>query len=317
MTQFETRIDPEGNLWLAGGFLVDLTTSPTTTHHLQQPGLAGGDEDAGPFRVVPQLGGVGFCGGSGRNVVTTGTLSGTLAPVGIFRQTGELTWVDQFGTVITFDPSDGSASMDAGATQIATLAAGAATIAPEGSFTSTPDGEDDYNGGTPFSLTAAFEGRNLFPALNLETSDGVTAQAGIYASAGWGAWISAADSDWTLAVDGAGEGTIADATGDVAIRATGADGDGSGIFESTTYGATTYNSGNPFVILASVIPVPAPIAGYLFVTVELAAGVVTGMSGPSFASALPANSATAVHVPIAHSTGTTVYPIQQGPIFWR
>ena len=45
---------------------------------------------------------------------------------------------------------------------------------------------------------------------------------------------------------------------------------------------------------------------------------VAAVTGPFFASSLPANSATEVSVPIAYSDGAgNVTQIQLGPIIWR
>jgi hypothetical protein len=314
--QFTTWLDEEGNLYMQGGTLIDLTASPTAVYTLAQTGDLPFVTDLQSFRRTPQFSGQLFQGGSGRNVISTGTLSGTNAPIGYFRQIAEDVWGDGYGTEITFDPSDGSASMDNGADQIATMGAGAATIAPYGTFSSTATGETIYNGGTPFSLTVTYEGRNTFPALLIDV-DGGTAQTGVYSSTGWGGWDSDDDAAWFVAVDSGGSARISDGVDDVAERATGQDGIGAGSYVATGYGETNYNGGDPFTMVATSIPVPAPITGYLYVTVTLAAGVVTGMSGPNYAAAMPANSSTAKHVPICHSNGSSVYQIQQGPILWR
>jgi hypothetical protein len=301
---------------MQGGTLIDLTASPTAVYTLAQTGDLPFVTDLQSFRRTPQFSGQLFQGGSGRNVISTGTLSGTNAPIGYFRQIAEDVWGDGYGTEITFDPSDGSASMDNGADQIATMGAGAATIAPYGTFSSTATGDTIYNGGTPFSLTADYEGRTVFPELSLE-ADGTSIVDGDYIATGWGEWVSDTDSDWTISVDATGLTELSDSVDIVASGSSDIDGVAANILTSTAYGATNYNSGVVFGIVLSPIPVPAPIAGYLYVTVTLAAGVVTGMTGPSYAAAMPANSSTAKHVPICHSNGSSVYQIQQGPILWR
>ena len=314
--QFQTRLDQNGDLWMNGGCLVDLSVSPSSYYFIDGNGVIIKSGDPSPWREVEQIGGAQFVGGGGRSIITSGSLSGTFAPVGAFRQIGENVWADRYGTEITFDPSDGSASMDNGADQIATMGAGAATIAPYGTFSSTATGDTIYNGGTPFSLTADYEGRTVFPELSLE-ADGTSIVDGDYIATGWGEWVSDTDSDWTISVDATGLTELSDSVDIVASGSSDIDGVAANILTSTTYGATNYNSGVVFGIVLSPIPVPAPIAGYLYVTVTLAAGVVTGMTGPNYAAAMPANSSTAKHVPICHSNGSTVYQIQQGPILWR
>ncbi|MCH9834520.1 hypothetical protein K0U83_02610 [bacterium] len=317
--QFQTWLDVEGNLYMQGGTLIAIpnhATDPTEVYTLSEVGALNIADTPAPFRIVPQLGGQAFVGGSGRNVITAGTVSGTNAPVGYFRQLSELEWADQYGSVITFDPSDGSAVMEDSTDTIATMPAGAATTAPYGTFTATTYGEDTYNGGSGFTLASSYEGRTEWPSLTIEV-DGGTAQTGVYSSTGWGAWWSDDDNDWTVTVATDGSAEISDNTDVVATRATGADGIGDGVYISTAYGETTYNSGDPFAMIATFVSVSAPIAGFLYVTVNLTTGNPSSLSGPSFASAMPANSGTAKHVPVAYSDGSTVYQIQRGPIFWK
>lgn len=314
--QFQTWLDVEGNLYMQGGTLVDISVSPSAVFTLSEVGALSIATTPAPFRIVPQIGGQAFVGGCGRNVITTGTVTGTNAPIGYFRQLSELEWADQYGSVITFDPSDGSAVIEDDTDTIATMPAGAATIAPYGTFTATTYGEDTYNGGSGFTLASSYEGRTEWPSLTIEV-DGGTAQTGVYSSTGWGAWWSDDDNDWTVTVATDGSAEISDSTDVVAERSTGADGIGEGVYIATAYGKTTYNSGDTFSMVATTIPVSAPISGYLYVTVNLTASVVSSLSGPAFASAMPANSSTAKHVPIAYSDGSTVYQIQRGPIFWK
>lgn len=314
--QFQTWLDVEGNLYMQGGSLVDISASPSAVFQITSGKVIALDQNFEQFKTINPLGGQFFVGGSGRNVITAGTVSGTNAPVGYFRQFSELEWVDQYGSVITFDPSDGSAVMENDVDTIATMPAGAATIAPYGTFTATTYGEDTYNGGIGFTLASTYEGRTEWPSLTIEV-DGGTAQTGVYSSTGWGAWWSDDDNDWTVTVATDGSAEISDNTDVVAERATGADGAGDGVYIATAYGKTTYNGGEPFAMIATFISVSAPIAGYLYVTVNLTAGVVLSLSGPAFATTMPANSATAKHVPVAYSDGSTVYQIQRGPIFWK
>ena len=312
--QFDTWMDPEGNIYMQGGVLIDTSSSPTNTLTLSQGGAISVGDANGFFQRSPVIGGQSFQGGCGRNVISTGTLSGTFTPIGFFRQIAADTWEGENGQTMTFDAGTGDVSLDDGSGQIATMTG--ATIAPAGTFTSTAYGETNYNGGTPFTLTADFEGRIAFPGLDLAVS-GSTAQGGSYTSTVWGEWVSDVDASWELTVNPAGDAFIFDGTDTVAERASGTDGDGSGAYLSTTYGATTYNSGEDFTIFATTVSVDAPMPGYLYVTVNLTAGTPTSLSGPEFASSMPSNSSTEVHIPVCYSTGAAFYPIQQGPILWR
>lgn len=317
MNQFQTWLDVEGNIYMVGGSLIDISVSPTAKFSLTPDGFdkALTDESAFITRilarpVVPGSAAI-FRGGSGRNILNTGTLSGTNTPLGYFHQDSELTWTGCYGQIVSYDDSTGYASLDDAGGQIATMTG--ATVAPSGTFTSTAYGETTYNGGTPFTLTANYENRDVFPSLLVEVTAG-TALAATYASTYWNIWMSAG---WTVFVLPDGTATIDDGTDIVAERAEGTDGDGTGAYVATTYGKTTYNSGDEFSMYCSLVPVPAPIAGYLYVTVTLTAGVVTGLTGPFFATSMPANSATAKSVPIAYSDGSICIPLQQGPIFWK
>jgi hypothetical protein len=151
--------------------------------------------------------------------------------------------------------------------------------------------------------------------------DDTTVQVGNYTRTSWQTWESDVDPDWTITIDGTGAGIINDGTDDVLERAADADRiyDVTGAaWVSTAYGATTYGGGDPFSAQTTAARAH-PVAGYLYVTLTLnGSDEVTAVSGPLFAASLPANSSTAVSVPIAYSNGTgTVTQIQLGPITWR
>jgi hypothetical protein len=315
MSQFKTWIDERGNLIFTGGTLLDISGSPTSVLELSiNDGLISPEEIMTGLRRVPQIGGQSFYGGSGTNVISTGTLSGTNAPLGYFVQTSATTWQGPYGQVMTFDPGTGTTSLDDDSNQIATMTG--ATTAPSGTFSSTSYGATTYNGGTSFTLTADYEGRTVYPGSFIEKTAG-TAQGGNYSSTAWGEFVSDLDAAWTITVNPSGTAIIEDGTDIVAERAEGIDGDGTGVFVATEYGQITYNSSEPFSMIGSLIPVPAPIAGYLYVTINLSGGTPTSLSGPAFATSMPSNTATEIHVPVCKSDGSTVYQIQQGPILWK
>jgi len=320
MNQFETWIDPKGNIYMMGGTLIDLSSSPTVVHSLilTEPAsvLADGVYYMSGLNVrktIPR-GLLNTQGGSGTNVISTGTVSGTNAPTGFFVQTSATTWEGPYGQVMTFDPGTGAASLDDGGGQIATMTG--ATTAPAGTFTATTYGRTTYNGGSAFTLTTDYEGRTVYPGASVGLTAG-TAQDGSYSSTVWDEWVSDIHASWTITVDPSGTAIIEDGTDTVAERAEGTDGDPTGVFVATAYGETTYNSDEAFSMFISLIPITAPIAGYLYVTVNLTAGTPSSLSGPAFASSMPSNSASEVHVPVCYSDGSQIYPIQQGPILWK
>jgi hypothetical protein len=197
------------------------------------------------------------------------------------------------------------------------------TVAPYGTFNATTYGRTTYNAGTAFTIATTYEGSaDTWPKrAAVLVCDGTTVQVGSYSRTGWQTWESDVDPDWTITIDGTGAGEIDDGTNVVLERAADADRiyDVTGAaWVSTAYGATTYGAGETFY--AQIYQTRAyPIAGLLYVTLTLnGSDEVTAVTGPFFASSLPANTATAVSVPIAYSNGTgTVTQIQLGPITWR
>lgn len=317
---FAAYVAPDGNLYMQEGAVICL--AGTTTHFTVGGGLgvpfSPVAEPIGPA-VAAGTGGA-FYGGAGNNVQAPSPVLATIVPDGFFKPAGPDEWTA--GTLtMTFDPGTGAADIDDGVDVLASLPGGSATFAPYGTFSSTTYGETTYNGGTPFSIVADYEGGPVYPTRDcIVSASGSTAQEGRYARTGWQSWESLDDPAWTLTIDGTGAGVISDGTDDVLTRAAdaGALYDPAGTWEATTYGETTYGGGEFFYGGAALLAT-RPIAGYLFVTLELDANdEVTGVTGPFFAPSLPANSATEVSVPIAYSNGTgTVSQIQLGPIIWR
>jgi len=247
----------------------------------------------GPLTRSVQPGGAFFVGGSGENMVLTGTLTGTAAPIGYFQRTGTETWRDNFGNEIIGDDALNTAEIEDGIDVIATYAT-AYTIAPVGTFTSTTYGEDTYNGGTPFTLDATYENGASASVALVEVFTG-TAQAGSYTETGFATW---ANTGWTI---DSSAGEISDGI-DIVAESFLSSRDPTGAYASTTYGATTYNDGANFVMNVRFLG-RFPMEGYVYVEIVLAAGVFSTARGPYFAAALPANSATLEVVPIAHSDG--------------
>lgn len=317
---FSAAVDEFGNLYMQGGIVIALngttayftTGGSTNAVALQDPTLA---------LMTASRGLGGFHGGSGTNVKATSTVLGTLVPDGFFKPSEPDVWTSG-GFTMTFDPGTGYADIEDDTDVVATMAA-TTTVAPYGTFNATAYGETTYNGGTPFTIATTYEGSaDTWPKRPAElVCDDTTVQVGAYTRTGWQTWESDVDPDWTITIDGTGAGVINDSLDVVLERAA----DPDRIYDvtgaawiSTAYGATAYGSGNTFY--AQIYEGRAyPVAGYLYVTLTInGSDECTGVTGPFFAASLPANSATAVSVPIAYSNGTgTVTQIQLGPITWR
>lgn len=291
MNQFDVSIDNQGNLLVAAGTVVDLSASTTATVRLGETLLS--NIGNGPRLRMVNTGGLFFVGGSGESMGTTGTLSGTAAPIGYFERTGTETWVDNFGNEIIGDDAANTAEIVIGSDVIATFSS-SYTIAPVGTFSSTTFGEDTYNGGTPFTLTTTFEGGATASTVLVEITTG-TAQDGIYTEATFDTWTN---TGWTI---NSTTGEIDDGI-DVVATAASNGRDPTNTYDSTAYGATTYNDGASFVMLVSLLG-RMPKEGFVYVEIVLSGGVFSTARGPFFATTLPANSATLEVVPIAHSDG--------------
>lgn len=239
---FQVSVDRLGNLWMQAGPVIAFHA----TTEVFQIGSGGrmtattrpGDE----FRTAAGAGS-SFQGGNGSNVKAATALPGTLVPDGFFQPAGPDAWRAGSTIDLTFDSGDGSAEISDGTDVVATLPAASATIAPYGTFTATTYGEDEYNGGTPWTVDLEFEGGTPWPAVRVfvSSTDGEI-QGGYYQRTGWQEWESAADPDWTITLNGTDEFELHDGTDVVAKRAADATRlfDPSGAWASTTYGATNY-----------------------------------------------------------------------------
>jgi hypothetical protein len=314
--QFQASIDSLGNLYCSPGYAIDLGAATTAYFGC---GIVDADRPAlieSRAAPVPAL--ARFLGGSGKNMALTGTLSGTNAPLGYFRQTTLASWQSEYGHTIDFD--DGANTADLldtdGTTVIATFSA-SSTIAPVGSFSSTATGASIYNGGTSFTLTSSYEGTAAFEDAEVVVSDG-TAQDGTYTFS-TDRWVSSVDPNFEI-VDVANDGTfrIYDGTDYVADRIAGGPAlDPTGSYVATSYGEGTYNNSDPFNVEVA-LGYPMPIVGYVYVELTLSSGRITAGGAPKFAATLPANSSTLEVVPVAYSDGAgKVIQIQQGPILWK
>jgi hypothetical protein len=318
---FAVALDSNGNLYMQEGTVIGLHGT-TVYFQVGGTGIGVAMVDPGlPFVQASESAG-GFYGGSGINVAADTSVLGTLVPDGFFKPVEPNVWTAGPFNMI-FDPGTGGAEIADTSDIVATLPAASSTVAPYGTFTATTYGETTYNGSTPFDIETTYEGSvDPWPKRPvLLTCEGTTVQIGQYSRTGWQSWESDDDPDWTITIDGTGAALVNDGTDDVLERPAGAlrlyDPTGND-WTATAYGETTYGSGDPFSAQTTETRV-FPIAGFLYVTLALDVDdEVTGVTGPFFAASLPANSATAVSVPIAYSDGAgSVVQIQLGPIIWR
>lgn len=304
MNQFDVSIDPSGNFIVTPGTVVDLTAATTTTIRLGTtfPSNIGNGTD---LRTVDQ-GAPFFVGGSGESMRTVGTLSSTVAPIGYFTRTADQVWIDNFGS--NLNGFGTSANIEDDTDIIATFAS-SYTLAPVGTFNSTSYGATNYNGGTAFTLTTSWEGGATASTALVEVFSG-TAQAGTYTEATFSTWTN---STWTI---NSSTGQISDGT-NVVASATSIGRDPTNTYDSTTYGANTYNLGLPFTMSVRFLG-RMPKVGYVYVEIVLASGAFSTARGPFFATSLPANSATLEVVPIAYSDGSGVITqLVNGAILFR
>lgn len=310
---YQTR---DGDLVMSSGWLIAIRAGVQL-----QVGTSGATTlGTGTFgdTWTPQPGSI-FVGGSGRNLVIA-DVDGSDLPGGFLRPgvDGEWSGVLQPDLKVIWDEGDGSGVITDGTNNVATAPAASFTFAPVGTFTATTYGEDEYNGGDPFTVTTDWEGGAPIPGATLEATTSLIDPDTLTATT-----TQAYDADtligWTLTIAGDGSAVISDGTDDVAERPAGdLLSDPTGVYASTTYGAANYgDSGDPFTILVNRATA-APLEGWIYLKVtESAPGVPSAVDGPFFATALPANADPIYYVPIAYSDGAGgIDQIQEGAILW-
>jgi len=313
MNQFAITIDQQGNILVQPGSVIDLTAATTEYITLGLSILATPGQSL-QMRTASQLGSY-FVGGSGESLESTGTVTGTNAPIGYFRRVGEYEWEDRFGNVLIGDEIAGTAEITIGTDVIADYSGGW-TIAPVGTFTATTYGEDEYNGGTAFTLDVISEGSPENTTAEVFFNLG-TSQAGTYTSSAWSEWTSDDNPSWKIIVNNDGTAEITDGSVVVAERSISSFRTPEGIYQSTTDGEDDYNEGAPFTATVTFIP-RFPLEGYAWVKIKLSSSAFDGVEGPFWSTTLPANSATQEVVPIAYSDGNgSVIQIHEGPIYFR
>jgi len=188
---------------------------------------------------------------------------------------------------------------------------GAVLLDTGGSDPSDPSGV--YNDGT-YDITITVE-TNRSTITTTATSG--TVQTGNFVESDWLTWTSEDDADFTVTVNNDGTADISDATDIIASRATELVRQPQGIYQSTTYGADTYNDGAPFLITIGNAPA-MPQYGFVWVEIELLSGAFVAATGPFIGASLPANSSTLKVYPIGFSNGSgVVKQIHEGPIIFQ
>lgn len=314
---FQCFFDPAGNFWVADGWVSQLR------HGVRIAVGSGGEFSQiragiwdGPFRLVPAASGGTCVGGSGRNLILSGLTpgpSGPALPVGIFGpQVPGAFGRGQFTLLVT---GASAATISDGTATVAILSTGG--TAPVGSYVATTYGKDTYHGGTAFTLAAVAEdgAPGSIPGGEISVSAG-SAQTGTYAAAAADSYVSSSDSDWTLAIATDGSAAILEGAAVIATRATGSAYSPEGTYEATAAGEAAHNGGEPWRAFVQLIPVP-PGAGFVYLKVTEAAGVLTAVTGPFFAAALPADSTVDFHIPLGQSDGAGgLEQIHTGLLIW-
>jgi hypothetical protein len=256
------------------------------------------------FRPATAASGGTFVGGSGRNVFLSG---GPASLNGIWMPGRPGQW-QRGDLVLTI--AEGTAEIHDATATIAEYVMAPSAATPWGyfeygwSYASTSYGATTYNSGVAFGLDLAAEAatEGAIPGCMLVIGLG-TAQAGIYTAVDSSSYVSADDTDWTIAVAADGSAELLCVAVVVATRAAGSSIDGAGTFEATAAGETAYNSGEPWRAFCQVIP-RAPRSGYVYLALTETDSVLTSVEGPFFATSLPSNTATLFHAPIAQSDGS-------------
>lgn len=322
MSGFQCWYDRFGDLYCAGGVVIQprngVRISVGAGSGFSPQGSARGELD---FQAVRGAQGVTFLGGSGRNLISTGVLTGMSTgekPVGFFRPWGVGFYRFGIFTLEVIGPS--SATISDGTDVVAELTTGG--TAPVGDYDATAYGEETYNAFDPFTLVLAAEGDSVgIPAAEVSITAG-TAQAGAFTALDAATWESDIDPDWTIVVAADGSAEYLYLTDVMAARATGNPNDPAGIYEATALGMETFNLTDAEPVdgelwFAEVTLVgKVPRVGYAYLEVVEVTGVLDAVNGPFFASSLPAPSGDNYYPQIAYSDGTAVEQDHTGALVW-
>jgi len=314
---FQAFSDSNGNLWIADGWVSQLRSGIRLAAGSGQafPPLLIAQEGSRFVAAAPAHGGT-FVGGSGRNLVTTGltpTVSGPTVPVGIWQPQRPNVWT--LGIFTLTKTGSSTANISDGTNTVASQTSGSA---PVGSFASTSYGQTTYNGGGAFTITSVAEqgAPGTIPGCVCTVSAG-TAQEGNYTPSSAIASASASDASWTVLVNADGTADLSHSGTIVASRAAGSPCEMAGVYEANSTGMATFNSSLPWRAFFQVVPAVVR-AGFAYITLTETAGVLSAVSGPDFSTALPADSSTVFHVPVAQSDGLGgLLQIHTGLLIWQ
>lgn len=302
---FQAFSDPQGNLWVADGTVVQLRTAvilPAGSGDSIPPLLLA--PDGRQYVEVPASAGGTFVGGSGRNIFLSG---GPAALNGIWLPGRPGEW--QRGDIV-LTIAEGTAEIHDATDTIAEYVMTPSVATPWGyfeydwSYASTSYGATNYNSGVSFALDLAAESatEGAIPGCQLGISSG-TAQDGAYTAVDASSYVSDVDADWTIAVAADGSAELLCGAVVVAIREAGSSIDAAGVFEATTAGETAYNAGEPWRAFCQTVP-RHPRAGFVYLELTETDGVLTAAAGPFFSTSLPADTSTVIHAPISQSDGS-------------
>jgi len=185
------------------------------------------------------------------------------------------------------------------------------TLDTGGTDITDPSGTYDNGIGDTYTVTVV---KNV----SISTVDfaPATVQSGNYTRTDWCEWTSDDDPDFTITVNVDGTADISDATDIIATRSNEVFLQSQGVYNSTTYGADTYNDGAPFVVTIGYVPA-MPLTLWVWLEIALNAGAFDGATGPFVGTSLPANSATKKVYPIYYSNGLgEAKQFTLGPIIW-
>jgi hypothetical protein len=311
--QFQISSDPFGNLLAVGGWIIQTKTG--TALSVGGSSLIEGDQQEaaqGNLWPATQRRGTRFIGGSGRNLVASGTVTSTLVPTGFY--------VPQFTGIYSNANTPFLLTLGTGQYEIADSTDIIATLAgasPIGSYSSTAYGQTTYNGGAAFSIVVAAESAtpNDLPDADVSISAG-TAQDGVFSATSETVWTSDASADWTVEIASDGTAQLLYLGDAMAERAAGPTNDPSGLYEANADGKTDFNGGEPwraFVTLARVVPQ----AGWVYLEIEDTDGTLTAATGPHFAATLPTPSDPLYSFPIAYCDGANApEQVHSGTVLW-
>lgn len=299
--QFQVTADHQGNLRVAGGWVVQHKTGVS----IQVAGYDGGRvadaealADGDEWPALPTADGF-FVGGSGRNITVTGLTAGTLVPVGFYRpiEGGNYRAVIGIGEILV---TGSAAVIHDGTDDVATLASW--TVVPVGTYVATAYGEATYNGSVAFDLTAADEAGDAgMPSATVVVTGG-TFQEGAYSAAALEIYASDVDGDFTIEVDGSGSADLRYLGTAMATRASGPPDDPRGIYVATATGETDFHGGEAWQAIVGLGRV-APVAGWVYLSITESSGVLTAVGGPFFAASLPAPAGEVYAFPLAYCDG--------------